>query len=99
MMRLVGADATYIKGPFIVESQISGLIAGLIATTATYFGYRAIAPGLKDYGIDISKISDIVESQKLVLVFVAACLVGMTIGAISAQLAIKKYLGRKKQKR
>ena len=97
MMRLVGADKFFIRGPFIVESQISGVLAGLIATTAAYFGYRAIAPSLKDYGIDISKISNIVESEKLVLVYLSACLVGMLIGALSAQLAIKKYLTKKKK--
>ncbi len=97
MMRLVGADKSFIRGPFIVESQISGIIAGLIATTAAYFGYTAIAPSLKEYGVDVSKISDIVESQKLVLVFLGACLVGMFIGALSAQLAIKKYLHKSKK--
>ena len=98
MMRLVGADKYFIKGPFIVESQICGILAGLIATAIAYFGYRAVAPGLKDYGIDISRISNIVESEKLVLVFLGACLVGMIIGALSAQLAIKKYLARKVKK-
>ena len=98
MMRLVGADKFFIRGPFIVESQICGILAGLIATTAVYFGYKAVAPSLKEYGIDISKISDIVESQKLVLVFLGACIVGMLIGALSAQLAIKKYLTKKVKK-
>ena len=97
MMRLVGANKSFIRGPFIVESQISGIIAGLIATTIIYFGYMAIAPSLKEYGVDVSKISDIVESQKLVLVFLCACLVGMLIGALSAQLAIKKYLNKSKR--
>ncbi|MBQ9029524.1 permease-like cell division protein FtsX [Candidatus Saccharibacteria bacterium] len=98
MMRLVGADKFFTRGPFIVESQISGVLAGLIATTLAYVGYRLIAPGLKSYGIDISKISDIAESQKLVVVYICACLIGMLIGALSAQLAIKKYLTRKVKK-
>ncbi|MBR3177375.1 permease-like cell division protein FtsX [Candidatus Saccharibacteria bacterium] len=98
MMRLVGADRYFITAPFVIESQISGMLAGLIATTAVYFGYKAIAPGLKDYGVDISRISDIAETQKLVLVFIGACLVGMLIGALSAELAIKKYLSRKKKR-
>lgn len=98
MMRLVGADKFFIRGPFIVESQISGIIAGLLATTIAYFGFTAIAPSLKDYGINISKILSITESGKLVLVFLGACLVGMLIGALSAQLAIKKYLTRKVKK-
>ena len=98
MMRLIGADRYFITAPFVIESQISGMLAGLIATTAVYFGYKAIAPGLKDYGVDISRISDIAETQKLVLVFIGACLVGMLIGALSAELAIKKYLSKKKKR-
>lgn len=98
MMRLVGADRYFITAPFVIESQISGMLAGLIATTVVYFGYKSIAPGLKDYGVNVSKISDIAETQKLVLVFIGACLVGMLIGALSAKLAIKKYLSKKKKR-
>lgn len=38
MMKLVGADKRFIRGPFLVEAEICGIIAGLIAATVSYLG-------------------------------------------------------------
>lgn len=92
MMRLVGADNGFIRGPFLIEAQISGIISGIIATTVSYFGFKALAPHFENYGINVSSISDIVDSNLLVVVYLAAIMLGITIGTISSSLAIRKYL-------
>ena len=92
MMRLVGADNSFIRGPFLIEAQISGIISGIIATTVGYVGFRALAPHLQNYGIDISKISSALDSSFLVVVYLLAILIGVTIGTVSSLLAISKYL-------
>ncbi len=92
MMKLVGADKTFIKGPFLVEAQLSGILSGTIAATLGYFGFKVLAPKLTNYGIDVSTITDILNSNKLVLVFVAMIFIGMLIGTISAHLAVHRYL-------
>ena len=92
MMRLVGADNSFIRGPFLIEAQISGIISGIIATTVGYVGFRALAPHLQNYGIDISKISSALDSSFLVVVYLLAILIGVTIGTASSLLAISKYL-------
>lgn len=99
MMQLVGADNFFIRGPFLVEAQMSGLISGLLASTAAYFGCRFLTPHLEDYGINMSQVTDVMNSEKLVYVFVITCLVGIVIGSLSARLAIHKYLRRKAAKR
>lgn len=92
MMKLVGADLGFIRGPFLVEAEISGIISGLLATTLIVIGYRFIAPNLSGYGIDVSAVSQLLESNMLVAVYAIMILIGMTIGTISARLAMQKYL-------
>ncbi len=92
MMKLVGAERRFIRGPFLVEAEICGLIAGIIAATVSYFGFMAVAPGLSDYGININTIVEVLESNKLILVYLVFMAVGVVIGRGSARLAVSKYL-------
>lgn len=92
MMKLVGAERRFIRGPFLVEAEICGIIAGVIAATVSYFGFMAIAPGLSDYGINIDSIISILETNKLILVYLVFMVVGVVIGRGSARLAVSKYL-------
>lgn len=92
MMKLVGADKRFIRGPFLVEAEICGIIAGLIAATVSYFGFMFFAPKFTNYGINVNTITEILESNKLILVYVAFALIGIVIGRVSARLAISKYL-------
>lgn len=92
MMRLVGADNSFIRGPFLIEAQISGIISGVIATTISYVGFRALAPHLENYGINISSISHALDSSFLVVIYLVAIFIGIAIGTLSSLLAISKYL-------
>ena len=92
MMKLVGADVGFIRGPFLVEAEISGVISGLLATTLAVVGFRFLEPNLSGYGIDVSAVSELLESNLLIAVYAVMVVIGMIIGTISARLAIKKYL-------
>ena len=92
MMKLVGADKRFIRGPFLVEAEICGVIAGVIAATASYFGFMFMAPKLTSYGIDVSLITDVLESNKLILVYLVFMGIGVIVGRVSAHLAVAKYL-------
>lgn len=92
MMKLVGADKSFIRGPFLIEAEISGLVAGILSAVISYFGFKTLSPGLAEYGIDVAQINDILGSNKLVLVFLVFIIVGVLIGRISARLAVSKYL-------
>ncbi len=94
MMKLVGADKRFIRGPFLVEAEICGIIAGILAATISYFGFMFISPKLGGYGISVVEITDILQSNKLILVYFAFVLIGVVIGRISARLAISKYLNK-----
>lgn len=94
MMKLVGADKRFIRGPFIVEAEICGIIAGIIAATVSYFGFVFLAPKFTNYGIDVSKMLEILQSNQLILVYLAFIALGVIVGRISARLAISKYLNK-----
>ena len=92
MMKLVGADKYFIQGPFLVEAQLSGALSGIISATLGFIGFKILSPRLENYGIDVSKINSVLDSNKLILVYLLMIFVGMIIGTISARLAVHKYL-------
>ena len=92
MMKLVGAEKTFIRGPFLVEAEICGVIAGIVAATISYFGFMFMSPKLAGYGIDVTTITDVLQSNKLILVYLVFIAAGIIIGRVSARLAVSKYL-------
>ncbi|MBO7699296.1 permease-like cell division protein FtsX [Candidatus Saccharibacteria bacterium] len=92
MMKLVGADNSFIRGPFLIEAQICGIISGVIATSIGYAGFCAIAPHLENYGINITSIRSVLDSNSLIIVYLTTMFIGIMIGTISSSLAIRKYL-------
>ena len=92
MMKLVGADKSFIRGPFLVEAEICGIIAGIVAGTVSYFGFKFLSPRLASYGINVDSINHVMDSNQLILVFLAFILAGILIGRVSARLAVSKYL-------
>lgn len=94
MMKLVGAEKSFIRGPFLIEAEICGVIAGLVAAIVSYFGFNFLAPKLANYGISVDAISNVLESNQLIIVFFVFIAAGVVIGRISARLAIQKYLNK-----
>ena len=92
MMKLVGADPSFIRGPFLIEAQICGIISGLLASTIGLIAFRLIAPNLEGYGIDVSVISTFMDSSIIVAVYGVVVLLGVVVGTVSARLAMRKYL-------
>lgn len=90
VMRLVGASTTYIRGPFVVVGVIYGITAGLLtlllflpltywlgSTTESFFiGFNIFSYYLRHF-------------LEITIIIMAA---GVSIGALSSVLAIRKYL-------
>ncbi|MDO4528628.1 MAG: FtsX-like permease family protein, partial [bacterium] len=92
MMKLVGADRHFIRGPFLVEAQLCGIVSGLVAFGLSYAGYRFLEPRLNNYGISMSTVASVMDTNKILYVVGAMLLCGLLIGTISARLAIHKYI-------
>lgn len=92
MMKLVGADKSFIRGPFLIEAEICGVIAGIVACSLSFVGFKFLSPRLASYGIDVSVINNVLDSNQLIIVFLVFIVLGIVIGRLSARLAISKYL-------
>lgn len=94
MMKLVGAEKGFIRGPFLIEAEICGIVAGLIAAGLSYFGFEFLSPKLMEYGINMDNVGEILASNQLILVVLVFVVTGVLIGRISARFAVSKYLNK-----
>lgn len=91
MMKLIGADRGFIRGPFIVEAVMYGFIAALLATglgVAIMYGAR---DPLLSYGIAVQTTIDAMMTY-LGFVLLGMILTGALIGITSSLMATRKYL-------
>lgn len=91
MMKLIGADKSFIRGPFLVESMIYGFIAAFVATGLGFWALLGSAKTLASYQIIIEPTIKLMTSY-IWLVLPSMILVGAIIGIISSLLATHKYL-------
>ena len=92
IMRYVGANNWFIRGPFMVEGIIIGLIASLIAGGAIALIYKQIVTAVGDQIFAIVS-SPLISVQymtvNLLIIFVA---LGCSIGAWGSIVSMRRYL-------
>lgn len=90
VMRLVGAGDLYVRGPFMIEGVIAGLISALVAlillypatiwvrnvTSNVYGGINLVAYYLEHFG----------------QIFLTLLISGILLGVIASYLAVRKYV-------
>lgn len=91
MMKLIGAERSFIRGPFVVEAIVYGFIAAIIATGIGVGGLYAAQDTMAKNGI---AITDTVTTVIVYLPFVllAMIVIGAIIGIVSSLLATRRYL-------
>ncbi len=90
IMKLVGATKWFIRGPFIFEAALYGIIAAFIAVGLSYAALLGLGPKLSGY-IDIQGTINFFRSYPL-LIIGAEIVIGVFIGAVSSLLAMGRYL-------
>lgn len=90
IMRLVGANNWFIRGPFIVEGILYGIISSLLTVGVLYPVFYFISPKISGF----LPIEDFfVYFQANVWAFLVLLLViGVGLGAVSSFIAVRKYL-------
>jgi cell division transport system permease protein len=89
IMRLVGAENRYIRGPFMMEGIIYGVFSALITMVIFYPITLWLGHTLTDFlGINLNDyyVSNFFQ------IFLIIVLFGVILGMISSYLAIRKYL-------
>lgn len=91
MMKLIGANKSFIRGPFVIESIIYGVIAALIASGVGIWGLNSVSETLINYQILAGPTVNYVTSYATLVVF-GMVGIGVIIGIVSSLLATHKYL-------
>ncbi len=90
VMRLVGAGARYVRGPFIVTGMLYGAIASVIATILLYPITLWIGQRTETFfgGLDIFHY----YTGNIIQFFIILLVVGSLLGVIASLVAVHKYL-------
>lgn len=91
MMKLIGADKGFIRGPFVVEAVMYGFIAALLATGLGYAALLTFREKIAEWGISVNGLADNLLLFVPVVVLLMI-LLGAIIGIVSARLAVRRYL-------
>lgn len=90
IMRLVGASNMFVRGPFIVEGIMYGVVAAIVATALLYpvtLWLRGATEGFYG-GTDLFRYY-LDNLNQILMVLLAS---GMALGAVSSFLAVRRYL-------
>ncbi len=90
IMKLIGARPSYIRGPFLFEASLYGVIAGLITISVVYSALIGLSDRLGS-GIKMDRTLEIFTEQWS-WVFLAVIGTGVAIGFLSSSIAMAKYL-------
>lgn len=90
IMRLVGATNGFIRGPFLFESMLDGIIAAGISLAVLYTALLKGAPRLVDFVSFDSTFAFFTGAWPLVVF--GTILAGIAIGVISSMMAMMRYL-------
>ena len=94
IMRLLGASTNYIRGPFIVETIVYGIISALISVSmgAALFSIASGAFAASSLGLlDITYAYDYFN-KNFVIILTLQLAAGILIGAVSSYIATRRYL-------
>jgi len=90
IMRLVGASNSFIRGPYVVEGIIYGLVAGILSVIIALPIIYFVSPYVK---IFISEMNLwLYFTSNLIGILGYQLLFGVGLGVISSVIAIRKYL-------
>ena len=90
MMKSIGADSYFIRGPFLIEAELYGVIAAIIAMIVGYLLSTKLLPSLGGY-IEVKQTKSFILHWWW-LILLGMITTGFVIGDLSARLALRKYL-------
>lgn len=100
IMRLLGASTSYIRGPFVVESIIYGIVSAIISVLLIHLLFVAASSALQASSLGLLDISYASKyfSQHLNILLLLQLGIGILIGTVSSVIATRRYLKFKTSK-
>ncbi len=92
IMKLIGATPDYIRGPFLVEASLYGVIAGFIACGIAYSLVFSMGKKVADQPEFSQTYTFFTQPNIIIVMALSAILVGILIGAVSSMMAMERHL-------
>lgn len=90
VMRLVGAENRYIRGPFIIEGVMYGLFSGIIALILFYPMTLWLGNTTEDFFGGLNVLAYYADNFGQIFLIIMST--GIGLGVVSSYLAVRKYL-------
>ena len=90
IMQLIGATNAFIRGPFLFEAALYGIVASVISLVLVYSALFTLSQEINQY-IDFSTVMIFFTGQWYVVVG-GTLFIGVGIGVLSSLLAMTRYL-------
>lgn len=91
MMKLIGAEKSFIQGPFIVESMMYGFFAAIFAFILGLIGLLSLQPKLHSYGILVDNTYNFALTGSPFII-IGLIFIGALIGVVSSFFAVNRHL-------
>lgn len=91
MMKLIGAEKSFIQGPFVVEAVMYGFFSAFLAFIIGLIGFISLQPRLHSYGIAVDDTYNLVLSGSP-FILLGLIVIGALIGVISSFFAVRRHL-------
>lgn len=89
IMKYVGATASFVRQPFVLEGVLTGIIGGAISLVLIGFGYNYVIVLMRDF-LDIF---DLIPFMEILPFMVSTTLIfGVLMGAVGSAIALVKHL-------
>lgn len=92
IMKYVGATDAYIRGPFVIEGIIVGLISAIIAYCGTAYGYTALRNLMNTFKLSSSVLALEPFGDMIGIIIVSYTVIGVGLGALGSFISIRRYL-------
>lgn len=91
-MKLIGATPWYIRGPFLVEASIYGIIAGILASVTVYAVVFSVGSSIAAEDEFLLTYDTVTAPGFIAVSSLITIASGIVVGAFSSMLAMSKHL-------
>lgn len=90
IMRLVGASNSFIRGPYIAEGILYGLVAAVVSFVILIPVINFTSPHIADFVLEVNLVDYFANNWGRLILYQA--LFGVALGIVSGTIAIRRYL-------
>lgn len=91
-MKLIGATPWYIRGPFLVEASIYGIVAGILASVTVYAVVFSVGSSIATEDAFLLTYDTVTAPGFIAISSFITIASGIVVGAFSSMLAMSKHL-------